>query len=48
LRAIVVSAGESQSPVLVTEAAAFIGMHAARRLLESGQPVISLVNLNDY
>lgn len=34
--------------VLVTGAAGFIGMHVARRLLENGQEVIGVDNLNDY
>jgi UDP-glucuronate 4-epimerase len=38
----------SQSPILVTGAAGFIGMHVTRRLLESGRAVIGLDNLNDY
>jgi UDP-glucuronate 4-epimerase len=38
----------SQSPILVTGAAGFIGMHVTRRLLEIGQSVIGLDNLNDY
>lgn len=33
---------------LVTGAAGFIGMHAAQRLLERGDKVIGLDNLNDY
>jgi UDP-glucuronate 4-epimerase len=36
------------SPVLVTGAAGFIGFHVARRLLESGQAVIGIDNLNSY
>jgi UDP-glucuronate 4-epimerase len=35
-------------PILVTGAAGFIGFHVARRLLESGRPVIGLDNLNAY
>jgi UDP-glucuronate 4-epimerase len=34
--------------VLVTGAAGFIGFHAARRLLERGDEVVGLDNLNDY
>jgi len=32
--------------ILVTGAAGFIGFHVARRLLESGQSVVGLDNLN--
>ena len=35
-------------PILVTGAAGFIGMHASRRLLERGQTVIGVDNLNRY
>ena len=35
-------------PILVTGAAGFIGYHVARRLLESGRPVVGIDNLNDY
>ena len=35
-------------PVLVTGAAGFIGMHVARRLLQSGHAVLGIDNLNDY
>ena len=38
----------SQSPILVTGAAGFIGMHVTRRLLETGRAVIGLDNLNAY
>jgi UDP-glucuronate 4-epimerase len=38
----------SQSPILVTGAAGFIGMHVTRRLLETGQTVVGLDNLNSY
>jgi len=34
--------------VLVTGAAGFIGMHVARRLLDRGDTVVGLDNLNDY
>src|SRR5438445_13880500 len=34
--------------VLVTGAAGFIGYHVARRLLERGDHVLGLDNLNDY
>ena len=33
---------------LVTGAAGFIGMHTAKRLLEDGEEVVGLDNLNDY
>ncbi|MFM8339707.1 MAG: GDP-mannose 4,6-dehydratase, partial [Fluviibacter sp.] len=33
---------------LVTGAAGFIGMHTAARLLERGDTVVGLDNLNDY
>ena len=35
-------------PILVTGAAGFIGYHTARALLERGDAVIGLDNLNDY
>jgi UDP-glucuronate 4-epimerase len=38
----------SQSPILVTGAAGFIGMHVTRRLLQAGKAVIGLDNLNSY
>ncbi len=38
----------SDSPILVTGAAGFIGYHVSRRLLESGRAVVGLDNLNDY
>src|SRR3954465_15157286 len=34
--------------VLVTGAAGFIGFHVAKRLLERGERVIGVDNLNDY
>jgi UDP-glucuronate 4-epimerase len=34
--------------ILVTGAAGFIGFHTARRLLERGERVLGLDNLNDY
>ena len=34
--------------VLVTGAAGFIGMHVAQRLLERGDKVVGLDNLNEY
>jgi UDP-glucuronate 4-epimerase len=36
------------SPILVTGAAGFIGMHCSARLLAQGQQVIGIDNLNDY
>ena len=42
------SPSDSNLPVLVTGAAGFIGFHLSRRLLEAGQPVFGLDNLNDY
>jgi UDP-glucuronate 4-epimerase len=41
------SAG-SKSPVLVTGAAGFIGMHVSRELLARGEAVVGIDNLNDY
>ena len=35
-------------PVLVTGAAGFIGFHVAKRLVEGGQRVVGLDNLNAY
>ncbi len=35
-------------PILVTGAAGFIGMHVSRRLLERGETVVGIDNLNDY
>jgi len=36
------------SKVLVTGAAGFIGFHLAGRLLDRGDQVVGLDNLNDY
>lgn len=38
----------TDSPILVTGAAGFIGFHTARRLLDRGDAVIGLDNLNNY
>jgi UDP-glucuronate 4-epimerase len=38
----------STEPILVTGAAGFIGYHVARRLLETGRPVVGIDNLNAY
>jgi UDP-glucuronate 4-epimerase len=38
----------SDDPILVTGAAGFIGFHIARRLLEKGQNVVGLDNMNAY
>jgi UDP-glucuronate 4-epimerase len=38
----------TNSPILVTGAAGFIGFHVAKRLLDRGDAVIGLDNLNDY
>ncbi|MBC3627375.1 NAD-dependent epimerase/dehydratase family protein, partial [Klebsiella sp. Kpp] len=35
-------------PILVTGAAGFIGLHVAKRLLQSGHRVVGLDNLNTY
>lgn len=40
--------GQSTSVVLVTGAAGFIGHHVSRRLLDRGDHVLGLDNLNDY
>ncbi len=40
--------GSTQGPVLVTGVAGFIGYHVAARLLERGEQVIGLDNINDY
>ncbi|MDP9362142.1 MAG: NAD-dependent epimerase/dehydratase family protein, partial [Acidobacteriota bacterium] len=34
--------------ILVTGAAGFIGYHVSRRLLERGDDVLGIDNLNDY
>lgn len=39
---------EQGSPILVTGAAGFIGFHVANRLLDRGEQVVGLDNLNDY
>lgn len=36
------------SPILVTGAAGFIGFHTALQLLQSGETVVGIDNLNDY
>ena len=36
------------SPILVTGAAGFIGMHVAERLLDRGEQVIGVDVFNDY
>src|SRR6478609_781362 len=38
----------SAMKILVTGTAGFIGMHVARRLLERGDEVVGIDNLNDY
>jgi UDP-glucuronate 4-epimerase len=38
----------SESPILVTGAAGFIGFHVARRLAEQGRAVVGVDNLNSY
>jgi UDP-glucuronate 4-epimerase len=38
----------SESAILITGAAGFIGYHVARRLLENGRAVVGVDNLNDY
>lgn len=38
----------TQSPILVTGTAGFIGFHVAMRLLDRGDRVIGLDNINDY
>ena len=37
-----------QQHILVTGAAGFIGFHVAKRLLDRGEQVIGLDNVNDY
>ena len=36
------------SKILITGAAGFIGMHAAKKLLEEGEDVVGIDSLNDY
>ena len=38
----------TNSPVLVTGAAGFIGFHTAKKLLDDGRHVVGIDNLNDY
>jgi len=38
----------ASDPILVTGAAGFIGMHVASRLLQAGEVVVGVDNLNDY
>lgn len=38
----------TDSPILVTGAAGFIGFHVAQRLLQQGRTVVGLDNMNDY
>ena len=40
--------GSGKGVVLVTGAAGFIGSHVAKRLLDRGDSVLGLDNLNDY
>jgi UDP-glucuronate 4-epimerase len=42
------AATDAATPVLVTGAAGFIGFHVAKRLLDRGQSVIGVDNLNSY
>jgi UDP-glucuronate 4-epimerase len=42
------SMSSSGSPILVTGAAGFIGFHVSRMLLERGERVIGIDNINDY
>ena len=37
-----------KDPVLVTGAAGFIGFHTAMRLLQRGERVVGIDNINDY
>ncbi|TKX76187.1 NAD-dependent epimerase/dehydratase family protein, partial [Halorubrum sp. SD626R] len=39
---------ERSRPILLTGSAGFIGSHVARRLLDAGEKVIGLDNLNEY
>ena len=39
---------KTDSPILVTGTAGFIGFHVVKRLLDRGESVIGLDNLNDY
>jgi UDP-glucuronate 4-epimerase len=39
---------ETDSPILVTGAAGFIGFHLSKRLLEEGFQVVGIDNMNDY
>ena len=39
---------QESPPVLVTGAAGFIGSHVAHRLLDRGERVVGLDDLNDY
>ena len=38
----------SDSPILITGVAGFIGFHLAKKLLERGETVIGLDQINDY
>jgi UDP-glucuronate 4-epimerase len=38
----------TETPILVTGAAGFIGFHVAQRLLQQGHAVVGLDNVNDY
>ena len=40
--------GSTAVKILVTGAAGFIGLHVSRRLLERGDEVVGIDNLNDY
>ena len=42
------AATENISPVLVTGASGFIGHAVSQRLIERGESVIGIDNLNDY
>ena len=39
---------DNQQTTLITGAAGFIGFHTARSLLEKGETIIGIDNLNDY